>query len=244
MGRVHALLPTRARLADPSCDLDDGRVVTHEELDRLAHRLGTRTPTRYERWVKPALDRLLAGLLLLVLTPVLLTITMAVLVSIGRPVLFRQTRAGRHGQAFSMLKFRTMRPGRRVSIVGYSGPERRVTHKSANDPRHTRLGRRLRKLSLDELPQLFNVLRGDMSLVGPRPELLDLTVDYLPWQRSRHLVKPGLTGLWQTTDRGKGRLLHESIDLDLEYIEGLSFSRDWRILARTPLALLKTRGVV
>lgn len=237
-----APIPQRLTPADEA--LVPRRTLEHDEFERLAGRLRTRSASRYERWVKPVLDRLLAAALLLLLAPMLITISVVVLVAVGRPVLLRQTRVGRYGKAFAMLKFRTMMPDRRVSFDGYTGPERRVTHKSAFDPRHTRLGRWLRKLSLDELPQLFNVLRGEMSLVGPRPELLHLTVDYLPWQRSRHLVKPGVTGLWQTTDRSKGMLLHECIDLDLEYIDGLSFRRDWAILLRTPLALLRTKGVV
>jgi lipopolysaccharide/colanic/teichoic acid biosynthesis glycosyltransferase len=218
--------------------------ATDDELERLAAVLAKRQPTRYERYVKPLLDRVLAAALLLLVIPVLLAVTIAVVVIMGRPVLFRQLRAGQHGRAFKMFKFRTMRPDRRVSCDGYTGPERRMTHKTSNDPRHTPLGRWMRKLSLDELPQLLNVLLGDMSLVGPRPELIDLTAGYQPWQHSRHLVRPGVTGLWQTTERGNGLLLHECIDMDLEYIDGLSFARDCEILARTPLATLRNKGVV
>jgi len=126
----------------------------------------------------------------------------------------------------------------------FDGPDRRTIHKSANDPRHTTIGRFLRKLSLDELPQLVNVLRGDMSLVGPRPEIAALTADYLDWQQTRHTVKPGVTGLWQTTARGDGRLLHECVDLDLHYIRGMSFRTDVAILLRTPFAMLRNRGVI
>jgi lipopolysaccharide/colanic/teichoic acid biosynthesis glycosyltransferase len=102
----------------------------------------------------------------------------------------------------------------------------------------------MRKFSLDELPQLFNVLRGDMSLVGPRPELYEMISGYHEWQHSRHLIKPGLTGVWQTTERGRGRPLHECVELDLRYIERLSLRHDLAILARTPAALLRTRGVI
>lgn len=220
-----------------------GRSTVDHHVEQLAKRLQGRSPARYERWAKPVIDRLLAAVLILVLSPVLLIVCMAVLLVIGQPVVLGQTRAGRSGRAFAMLKFRTMLPDRRDTRSGYAGPERRRTHKSPDDPRHTPLGRLMRKLSLDELPQLFNVLRGEMSLVGPRPELIDLTTAFAPWQHGRHLVKPGVTGLWQVTERGKGLRLHECVELDLEYIDGLSFWRDVAILLRTPIALLRTRGV-
>lgn len=214
-----------------------------DDVEHLAALLALRRPTAYERWAKPVFDRVVAALLLLVLSPVLGVVCLSVLFSIGRPLIFRQVRVGQGGRAFSMFKFRTMKPDRRVSCENYTGPERRVTHKSPHDPRHTPLGRLLRKTSLDELPQLVNVVRGHMSLVGPRPELADLVLDYAPWQQRRHIVKPGLTGLWQTTERGRGRLLHECVDLDLQYISSLSWRTDLRILARTPIALLRNRGV-
>jgi lipopolysaccharide/colanic/teichoic acid biosynthesis glycosyltransferase len=214
------------------------------ELERLAAQLLARRPTRYERFVKPVIDRVGSAVLLLLLAPVLLLAALTLLAAVGRPVLIRQTRAGRGREPFNMVKFRTMLPDRRVGAVGYDGPERRRTHKTADDPRHTHVGRLMRKLSLDELPQLFNVLRGDMSLVGPRPELYENANGFCEWQHTRHVVKPGLTGIWQTTARGQGRLLHECVDLDLRYIEQLSLRQDLAILGRTPLALLRTRGVI
>lgn len=244
--------PHRIVLRDLSVDSDEaGPPWTEREdrigrvtLEQLSALVQSRTPTRYERFVKPVIDRAVAALLLLLLSPVLLMVSLAVLVTMGRPVLLGQMRAGRNGSPFAMKKFRTMLPDRRVKAVSYVGPDRRVTHKSAADPRHTRLGRWLRRMSLDELPQLFNVLRGEMSLVGPRPELMDLTAHYEPWQHCRHVVKPGVTGLWQTTERGEGRPLHECTDLDLIYIDGLSFRRDIAILGRTPLCLLRNKGVI
>jgi lipopolysaccharide/colanic/teichoic acid biosynthesis glycosyltransferase len=187
----------------------------------------------------------------------LLVVAVLVLVSMGRPVLYRQARAGRDGRPFTMWKFRTMRADRRYRRerrgrqrrAANRGDvrrrsDRRVTHKTGADPRHTRVGRVLRRTSLDELPQLWNVLRGDMSLIGPRPELYELAERFVGWQRARHLVRPGITGLWQTTERGHGRLLHECVDLDLRYIEQLSAVTDLRILLRTPAALLRNRGVI
>jgi lipopolysaccharide/colanic/teichoic acid biosynthesis glycosyltransferase len=210
----------------------------------LAAKVAARPATGYERLVKPVFDRVAAALVLILVIPVLVTIACGVLMTMGRPIFFRQNRIGRGGAPFAMLKFRTMRPDRRVADRPYPGPDRRVTHKSVKDPRHTTFGRWLRKLSLDELPQLVNVVRGDMSLVGPRPELAALAADYLDWQHARHTVKPGVTGLWQTTARGDGRLLHECVDIDLRYIHTLSFRRDLNILLRTPIAVLRTKGVI
>lgn len=220
------------------------RALATADVERLATSLTARQPSKYERFVKPVIDRVAALVLLIVISPVLVVSMTMLLLAVGRPLVFRQTRVGRDGQPFSMLKFRTMHPDRRVSEGPFTGPERRLTHKSAQDPRHTRVGRWLRKTSIDELPQLVNVLRGQMSLVGPRPELIALVESYEPWQHARHVVKPGLTGLWQTTERGRGRLLHECVDLDLQYIAGLSLRRDASILLRTPLALLRNKGVV
>ena len=214
------------------------------QLELLAAHLSQRQSTRYQRFVKPIADRVAAGLLLVALLPVLMVVAGTIAVMMGRPILFGQTRTGKDGAPFSMLKFRTMRPDRRVRAESYDGPDRRTVHKSVNDPRHTPIGRFLRKLSLDELPQLVNVLRGDMSLVGPRPEIAALTADYLDWQQTRHTVKPGVTGLWQTTARGDGRLLHECVDLDLHYIRSMSFRTDLAILLRTPVALMRNRGVI
>jgi lipopolysaccharide/colanic/teichoic acid biosynthesis glycosyltransferase len=214
------------------------------ELERLAAQLLGRDRTRYERLMKPAMDRAASAVLVFVLSPVMLLAALTLLITMGTPVLLRQTRVGQDRQPFSMFKFRTMLPDRRVGLRSYIGPERRRTHKSADDPRHTRVGRLMRKLSIDELPQLFNVLRGDMSLVGPRPELYDLIGCFCEWQDTRHLVKPGVTGVWQTTARGHGRPLHECVDLDLYYIAELSFRHDLAILARTPAALLRNRSVI
>lgn len=196
----------------------------------------------YLRWGKPLLDRVLALLLLVLLAPLLLAIAVAVRIDLGAPVLFRQQRIGLHGRPFAMVKFRSMRHDRRRGDLPFEGPDRRRTHKHPADPRLTRLGRFLRAWSLDELPQLVHVLRGDMSLVGPRPELASVVARYQPWQHHRHLVKPGLTGLWQVTERGTTPM-HERTDLDLEYLERLSLATDLRILLRTiPAALGSRRG--
>ncbi len=200
----------------------------------------------YLRWGKRALDLVLGSLCLMIAGPLIAVAAAAIAATMGRPVIFRQTRVGHHGREFACLKLRTMQPDRRVTDDGPpSGPEaesdRRVTHKSEHDPRLTRVGRLLRKMSIDELPQLVNVLRGEMSLVGPRPELPSIVARYEPWQHRRHEVKPGLTGLWQVSARGEVQM-HHATDLDVGYVDRVSLGTDLAILARTIPALLTNPG--
>jgi lipopolysaccharide/colanic/teichoic acid biosynthesis glycosyltransferase len=222
--------------------------VVDENSLRLEHVVSPfvdRRRTVYERLVKPVLDRVGAALLLAVFGPLLALIALAVWVTLGSPIMLTQERIGQHGRTFGMFKFRTMRPDRRNGQRSdYRGPERRRTHKSADDPRHTWLGRRLRKTSLDELPQLLNVLRGEMSLVGPRPELAEIAAQYRGWQHARHVVKPGITGLWQVTERPNGALMHECTEIDLAYVQRLSLRADLAIMLKTPLAVLCKERVV
>lgn len=198
---------------------------------------------RYERFLKPAVDRVGAALLLLLLLPVLAAVAVAVWAQLGSPVLFRQPRVGRGGRVFRMYKFRTMRPDRRLGVERspWEGDDRRLVHKSASDPRVVGVSRRLRQLSLDELPQLLNVLRGEMSLVGPRPEMAMIVNGYQDWQHGRHVVRPGMTGLWQVTERGRS-LMHERIDIDIDYIARLSWRLDAWILLRTVVAAATRMG--
>jgi lipopolysaccharide/colanic/teichoic acid biosynthesis glycosyltransferase len=194
----------------------------------------------YVRRLKPVVDRLVAAFLLVLLSPLIVLIAIGLLFTLRRPILFRQIRVGRNGVPFVLWKFRTMRPDRRVRDMPVAA-ERRVCHKSPDDPRHTRFGRALRCTRLDELPQLANVLIGDMSLVGPRPELTEIVARYEPWQHDRHLVRPGLTGLWQVSVVDEG-MMHEHTDIDLEYIRAMDLRTDLRILLRTPVALVLRRG--
>ncbi len=198
------------------------------------------TDSVYVRRLKPAVDRLIAAVLLVILFPLLLLIALGLLATLRRPILFRQVRVGRHGVPFVLWKFRTMRPDRRTRDLPVA-VERRVCHKSRHDPRHTRFGRSLRCTRLDELPQLVNVLVGDMSLVGPRPELIEIVSRYEPWQHARHVVRPGITGLWQVSAIGDG-MMHENTDIDLEYIRAMDLRTDLRILLRTPVAAVLRRG--
>jgi lipopolysaccharide/colanic/teichoic acid biosynthesis glycosyltransferase len=183
------------------------------------------------RPVKALADRVLAAAGLVFLSPVYAGISLWILVESGRPVVFRQDRAGKGGKPFSMLKFRTMVPdaielGRRLQLT--EDPFGVV----ANDPRITRSGRFLRRTSLDELPQLVNVLRGEMSIVGPRPDLLEQVANYAPEDRRRLDVKPGITGWAQIHGRDEIPW-QERFELDRWYVDNWSLRLDARIVLAT-----------
>jgi lipopolysaccharide/colanic/teichoic acid biosynthesis glycosyltransferase len=178
--------------------------------------------------VNRAADVALAGAGLLVTSPVLGAAALATKLGDGGPVFYRQRRVGRDGREFELLKLRTMEVGAEHKGAGFAVNE--------GDPRITPVGRLLRRLSLDELPQLWNVVRGDMSLVGPRPTLAYQVERYTPHQRRRLEVKPGITGWAQI--HGRARLPWDArIELDVWYVEHRSPWLDLKILARTPLAL-------
>jgi exopolysaccharide biosynthesis polyprenyl glycosylphosphotransferase len=183
----------------------------------------------------------LAGLL--VLAPLLVAIGIAVRLDSRGPALFRQTRAGQDGRTFRMLKFRTMVREAEARLPDLVALDRLrdPMFKLRDDPRVTRVGRVLRRTSLDELPQLVNVLRGDMSLVGPRPEQVELVDRYEPEHRFRLLVRPGLTGPMQVFGRGE-LTFEERLAVEREYIENLSLGRDARILALTVSAVVHGKG--
>ena len=197
----------------------------------------SRAASPYARVVKPVVDRILGVVALTLASPILFAVALGIRVTMGRGVLFRQPRVGRDGRVFDVMKFRTMSHDRRGDETTYVGPERRYNHKSIDDPRHTPFGRFLRKWSLDEFPQFLNVVRGDMSMVGPRPELVSVVEKYQPWQHDRHQVRPGITGIWQVSERNDVPL-HEATHLDIEYIETVSLLTDMRIMARTLPAML------
>ncbi len=193
--------------------------------------------------LKGLVDVVGAFLILLVLWPLLAVVALAVLLAMGRPVLFAQERAGLNGRRFRMLKFRTMVPGaeaQRDALLArneMSGPVFKVT----DDPRVTPLGRFLRKWSLDELPQFFNVLGGTMSLVGPRPLPVKEQLDIEGWHRRRLSMKPGITGLWQVS--GRNDVDFEAwMRLDLRYVEQWSLGLDLKLLLLTLPAVLWRRG--
>ena len=159
------------------------------------------------------------------------------------PVLYRSTRVREKGQTFQMLKFRTMldRAHERLPEMMTANAQGKPYYKTPDDPRVTRVGRFLRRTSLDELPQLINVLRGEMSLVGPRPELPELVRHYQPWQRMRFAVPQGLTGWWQVNGRGD-KPMHLHTDEDLYYIQHYSLWLDLQILIKTVLVVLRGKG--
>ena len=201
--------------------------------------------SRSKRARKRAFDLVMGGLLVVVLAPVLVACALAVHLSGPGPILFRQRRVGRDGEVFHMHKFRSMlldaeerQPALRAVGNEADGP----LFKIQRDPRVTRVGRVLRAWSLDELPQLFDVLRGDMSLVGPRPFVTHEVDLSNPWARIRLRVKPGVTGLWQVA--GRHRLSFDDlVRYDLFYIKNWSLSMDLLILLRTIPAVLFRSGV-
>jgi exopolysaccharide biosynthesis polyprenyl glycosylphosphotransferase len=194
------------------------------------------------RLLKRAFDLVVATLLSIILAPLLLLIALAIKLTSRGPVLFRQTRVGRHGNEFELLKFRTMvsdAEQRKDELMALN--EAAPMFKIADDPRTTRIGRVLRRRSLDELPQLFNVLRGDMSLVGPRPLITEEDRLFSGWQRRRYHVAPGMTGPWQIL--GSSRVpMSDMVTLDYLYCANWSLWLDAKILARTIPYVLSRRS--
>ncbi len=202
--------------------------------------IGIREPTidGFDRAVKRAFDLLIGGIATVITAPLLILVAIAILIDDGWPVFFTQQRVGENGRLFWIFKFRTMRQDTSGTDLGrYSG---RV-YKHVDDQRITRFGRVLRRSSIDELPNLWNVLRGEMSLVGPRPELPWVVEEYEAWQRPRLSVPPGMTGWWQIQGRSEAPL-RENVELDLYYIQNYSPVLDLQILCRTVWVVLSGRG--
>lgn len=198
------------------------------EADRVLPTAAARL-RRYDR-VKRVIDVLGAVTALVVAAPVMAVVAVAILVRLGRPVLFRQVRPGLDGELFEIIKFRTMRT---------VDPARGLVDDA---DRLTSFGHWLRATSLDELPGLWNVLRGEMSLVGPRPHLVKYLDLYTPWQARRHEVRPGITGLAQV--RGRNALAWEDkFAYDIEYVDNRSLRLDLRILAETVRVVLRREGI-
>jgi exopolysaccharide biosynthesis polyprenyl glycosylphosphotransferase len=207
--------------------------------------------TRLSRLAKRALDVVVSLIAIILSSPLFILISVAVKLTSKGPILFRQERVGQYERRFSFLKFRSMKCGSnshihqeyvKQFISGTIAKERGVTYKITQDPRLTRIGGFLRKSSLDELPQLINVLKGEMSLVGPRPAIPYEIDFYQMWHRARFLeVKPGITGLWQVTGRSK-TTFDDMVRLDLRYLKQWSFWLDIKILLRTPQAVFSGEG--
>jgi exopolysaccharide biosynthesis polyprenyl glycosylphosphotransferase len=193
--------------------------------------------------LKRLIDIVGSAMLLVVLSPLLIVTALVIRFGDGAPVLFRQTRVGLHGRPFTIYKFRTMvvDAEERLEEVRHLNERQGAAFKASDDPRMTRIGRFLRKTSIDELPQLWNVLTGSMSLVGPRPPLPEEVAEYDVWHRRRLSMKPGITGLWQVEAR------HEPdfdrwVEHDLVYIDGWSIWLDLKILLKTIPALVMHGG--
>ncbi len=185
----------------------------------------------YEKYIKRLQDFLCALLATVVLSPVLLITAILVRVKLGSPVLFTQDRPGKDGKIFKLYKFRTMLP-----------PKDGVIDPSQDAARLTSFGKKLRATSLDELPELFNILKGDMSVVGPRPLLVQYLDRYNEHQARRHEVRPGFTGLAQVHGRN-AISWEEKFDWDVKYVERITFLGDWKIILDTVKTVLKREGI-
>ncbi len=235
-GLALTFLPQHYGLLGPGIELN--RLA---ELPVLDFRFSD--PPRSTQAMKRGMDVVVSGTLLALLSPLLAAIAVGILLDSGRPVFFRQRRAGKEGEPFTMLKFRTMvadaeeRLGELVDLEKLEQP----AFKIHDDPRVTRFGRVLRRTSSDELPQLINVLRGDMSLVGPRPEEESVVALYDERQRGRLVVKPGLTGPMQVYGRSD-LTFEERLAMERDYLDNLSLAGDLAILIRTPRAVVRGDG--
>jgi exopolysaccharide biosynthesis polyprenyl glycosylphosphotransferase len=195
------------------------------------------------RFVKELFDKALAVLVIIITSPIVIFAAVAIRFGSHGPILFRQVRIGRDERPFTCYKFRTMvvdAEARLSQVVDERGGEA-ILFKAQDDPRITGVGRFLRRFSIDELPQLINVMRGDMSLVGPRPQVQAEVDLYAADYRRRLLVKPGLTGLWQVSGRSD-LSFDDSVRLDLYYVENWSLTSDLMILWRTFRAVIKSSG--
>jgi lipopolysaccharide/colanic/teichoic acid biosynthesis glycosyltransferase len=202
------------------------------------------TPSEYSR-AKRNLDILGAGVGLILLSPLIALLAILVKLDSRGPAIFSQTRLGRHGRCFRMYKLRTMRDGaddEKPGLAHLNQSDDLRLFKIPSDPRVTRIGRGIRRWSLDELPQLYNVLVGDMSLVGPRPFFVEDLSMYDDHHKGRLLVRPGLTGLWQVSGRSDIVDFEEVVRLDRHYIEQWSMGLDMTILGRTLPVVMRRRG--
>jgi len=235
-GLALTFLPQHYGLLGPGIELN--RLA---ELPVLDFRFSD--PPRSTQAMKRALDVFVSGVLLVLISPLLLLAALAILVDSGRPVFFRQKRAGKDGVPFTMLKFRTMdadAEDRLSELIDLSKLDE-PAFKIPDDPRVTPVGRHLRRTSIDELPQLINVLRGEMSLVGPRPEEEAVVALYDERQRGRLAIKPGLTGPMQVYGRSD-LTFEERLAMERDYLDNLSLLTDLQILMRTPRAIVRGEG--
>jgi len=197
----------------------------------------------YQRMVKRAFDLTVGTILLILASPLMAIIALLIKLDSPGPVIFTQQRVGENGKLFWIYKFRTMQDGadeRLQEVIRYD-EKGNLIHKLPYDPRVTRIGKFLRQTSLDELPQFFNILKGEMSLVGPRPELPVLVEKYKPWQRTRFAVPQGITGWWQVNGRSD-KPMHLHTEDDLYYVQNYSLLLDLYILFKTVWVVLRRKG--
>lgn len=202
-------------------------IITKPDLSYMNDTAGQNSVDRlnsfYAKRGKYLLDFVASLFLILIFSPLMLIIAVLIKFTSRGPVFFSHERVGINNRRFVIHKFRSLH----IDTPSYSEkPD------STDDVRITSVGKWIRKTSLDELPQLFNVIKGEMSLVGPRPEMPFLADEYEEWENERHLVRPGMTGLWQLSPRRRGTI-REGIPVDLEYIDNLSLWNDFKILLRT-----------
>jgi lipopolysaccharide/colanic/teichoic acid biosynthesis glycosyltransferase len=223
---------TRPSRIETPAHAPTGPAVEYRELGGLAY------------WLKGVLDRIGALIAIVILAVPFVLIAAAVKLTSPGPVFIRQTRVGRYGRPFEFWKFRSMRPDAehaRDELEEDNEHDSPLIFKMRLDPRVTPFGRFMRRTSIDELPNLFNVLRGEMSLVGPRPPLPREVSHYSAYHMQRLAATPGITGLWQV--RGRSEIpFEEMVKIDLEYIETWSLWLDVKIMLRTPLTVLGGRG--
>ncbi len=254
---VIALPPDRQEQAASVID----RGFRHDVAVKYVPNLGNFLPQRFEirqlaghpsigfapvarvSWLKRGLDIVVGSLITLALSPLLLVVAVAIKLDSPGPVFYWQRRVGKDGRGFAMLKFRSMRQNadRYLEELRDQNEATGPLFKIRQDPRVTRVGRILRRLSIDELPQLYNVIHGEMSLVGPRPPIPAEVDEYDEWQLGRLRATPGMTGLWQVSGRSEVPF-HDMVRLDLHYIRNWSLGLDLEILLRTVPAVLSNRG--
>lgn len=253
INHVAAVPPAPDRAHASTASAVEGKTQARESaLERALERSldGSSGATRAYRLVKRATDIVVSSVLIAVLSPVLLVTAAAVRITSRGPVLFGHERRGRNAAAIRVLKFRTMVDGaenmlpemEQLAQAGHLDAVDSPVFKAPDDPRITAVGRVLRRTNIDELPQLFNVLAGDMSLVGPRPLVAKEVETLSPRVRDlRHRVRPGITGLWQVS-RTEDMSFAERVDLDLLYVRRRSTRLDMLLLALTPLAVIRGNG--
>jgi exopolysaccharide biosynthesis polyprenyl glycosylphosphotransferase len=236
-------MPVRVRVVPDFFDLTFFRATIEDYAGFPLIGLRDSAIDSTDRVIKRLFDLALGTLTLIAVAPVMAITAIAIRLDSPGPALFRQQRVGENGKLFTIYKFRSMyvnAEARQAEVLRRNG-NRQVIYKQPDDPRVTAVGRFIRRTSIDELPQLFNVLKGEMSLVGPRPELPWLVEKYENWQRKRFAVPPGITGWWQINGRSD-RPMHLNTDDDLYYIQNYSPLLDLVILWRTIGAVLKGKG--